>query len=218
MKLTTQLDVFERKLLRQIAAHLNQVIRKSAKPIKTQLGTLANNVIKSSATYQSIIGGPLRASLGLSDPIPRMDAVIKQIQESIQVKPVTCGVSGHGITGGLKIGILQSDFQDLIALPEAKYISHGRSGDHQINWLSWLTVEGDVLVIDDYDIDFNLNQSQIAISRSGDALMKKTPGAKWRLPQGSVHYNVTDNFLIDAFHNVNPQIEQIVATEIQSRF
>jgi hypothetical protein len=208
MKLRTNLDVFERKVLSAIARHLNSSVRRARLPISRALGLMAERVIKSTGEYTSIIGGELRAELGLTDPMERMEAVIDTIRKSIQVKITPIISNGKTITGGLTIGVLRADLEDILALPEAKYVSN----QFEIDWLRWITVEGDMIIIQDFEITYDLTDAQIRASRSKEALMKK--GGTWQVPEAFRGF-LQSNFLTKAFDTqaVKDEVTAIILGE-----
>jgi hypothetical protein len=93
-------------------------------------------------------------------------------------------------------------------LPEAKYVSN----QFEIDWLRWITVEGDMIIIQDFEITYDLTDAQIRASRSKEALMKK--GGTWQVPEAFRGF-LQSNFLTKAFDTqaVKDEVTAIILGE-----
>ena len=101
--------------------------------------------------YSSIANSVLRFELGLPDGGERISAITERWVSGISVIPTTKGL------GGISIGILRSDWADVLSMPEAifSYVQSKRT--HRLvqkkidlEWLRWLLLEGGATIISDY--------------------------------------------------------------------
>lgn len=194
--------------------HLNAVLAAATVGVKRSLGYVVRSLIEGTPEYQSLLTGDLRGEFGLDDPQPRLLEVLSVIERSMVVRHVPLKKYGRGLVGGMTVGILKSDYQDILSLTEASYVSQP-SGE-LIEWADWLLTRGDEVVVFGYEIFKDLDPIQRARSRSGLALMR--PGTGWRVPSWAAG-RPGDNFLTRAF-DVSAAETLIAATiqrEIEAR-
>ena len=107
---------FHKDILKEINIKLTQVLPMAVKNIRTKLGEAVRFRIMGSPEYAAITGGGFRGELGLPDGEARINAIIERWVESISVKYV----KGKGSSlGSINIGILESDWIDVLAMGEA---------------------------------------------------------------------------------------------------
>lgn len=149
------------------------------------INNIANDISRSVKTtftnapeYGSLTGdGELAKAFGLpqSDAISKLDTIIDVLAQSIQVKFRKFGNSASGITGGITVYAFAADFKDILSLDEAKVTTNK---GQELPWLDWLIIEGDKIIIVDYDLVYGSYPS----SRAGDAIMYQKIGSIWRVP------------------------------------
>lgn len=209
-----QVAKIERDILVAFRDHLNIVFKQAAPGIRRRIVEACDGIIEGTKEYASLVRGELMAELGLENPESRMAAVIGRIKESVQVVAKPVRIVGKTLTGGITGELLREDFEDILSLAEASYVSQP-SGAH-IPWLGWLITGGDQILVFDHRITYDLTANQALRSRSGAALM--IPGSGWRVPPEYAG-TIDSNFLTKAFDlpGVEKLIVDIVVSEIQSR-
>jgi hypothetical protein len=179
------LDVFR--------SRLNTAFKHASIAIKRRIGDVCDSLIKATPEYNSLLKGELLGELGVPNIEPRLAVVLLRIRESIVVESTPIIRRGSALYGGIVVKVLRSDFEDILALPEASYET--KKGV-TITWLDWLIRQGDTIIVLGYDVEVELTPKQRAMSRTGLAVM--VPGSGWRVPPE--FSGVPDNnFLTRAF-------------------
>jgi hypothetical protein len=206
--------VMYRKILGAARNHLNSAMYRAAPQIVLRLRQFCKEMIEGTSEYGSLLNGELLGELGIPDVKGRLEQILETVARSVQVQVIPIRANGTQLNGGMRIYMLQSDFADVLRLPAAEYFSH----EHLIPWLGWLLLEGDRIIIADYEIFRDLNAAQKARSRTGQALMR--PGRGWRVPPDYSGV-ADDNFLTRAFDEdvtlVRAQVANIVSQEFYAR-
>jgi hypothetical protein len=155
-----------------------------------------------------LLTGALRGELGLDNASSRLDSVLERWVRNINVTTALSrnGINWHNL---VKIEAIQSDWIDVINLPESSIVSVSDRGYFIIPWLRWLLTEGGRTLIRDYVVDFNINATSRRFSRSGEAIMKPKPGAIYRIPSEHAGTN-RDNFVLRALIDFDDKITEII--------
>lgn len=169
-------DQIEEKLGKATVDVINAGIQKSAGIIGKRLGELLISVIKQGRTYQSIVGGDLRYELGLENARSDIDSILALLGSSVALNYTPFRYYRGKVTGELSIDLLKGGINALLAHPKASYVSN----EFTVNWLEYLLLRGDSIIVLDHHIVFDLNSTQQSFSRTGAALM--FPGGTWRVP------------------------------------
>lgn len=169
-------EQIEEKLGKATVDVINAGIQKAAPTIGKRLGELLVNTVKQGRVYQSLVGGDLRYELGLENAKSDMDAILTVLAKSVALNFIPFKYYRGKVTGSFSIDLLKGGFAPLLAHPKASY----QSNEYTINWLEYLLLRGDSIIILDHHIVFDLNPAQQSYSRTGDALM--FPGGTWRVP------------------------------------
>ncbi len=119
----------------------------------------------------SLLAGDLRSQFGIADPGPAVEAILGAVKASVHAE-VFRGTGGDDL-GRITITALRADLSDVLGLKEGSYISHSidRNTDTVIPWLYWLLMQGDALVVTDFEINTEKKRHQ---SRTERAIMIKT--------------------------------------------
>lgn len=213
--LTTSNKYIEHEILQRCLAHVTNLLNLSAPSIRTELKSVIHSIIANDEVYQSLMDGRLRGHMGLENPESVLPAIITKIADSMKVWVDKPRIVGKQIEGGLQVGILKSDFLDILGLPGTSYISppSGRN----ITWLSWMLFDGMKVVILNHGIKFALTQQERQASRSKMALMY-TGGGGWHVPHFAAGTS-DDNFLTRAFETglIYDEINTIIRHELERR-
>lgn len=149
--------------------------------------------------YESLINGTLQYEFGITNPAGRLSEILNTIRSGAIVTIKQPKVVSNKITGGVKLQMIQKDFSDLISLGSSSFTSEKGS---QIDWLRWLLLEGDTIIITDYI--FSLGPSPY--SRTGMGIMKPKSGGVWRVPPeyaGSINNNWITRGLDSAMQEID---------------
>ena len=195
------------------------VVREVSKKVKRESATIKTTVndqvrkavreaLVSTPEYQSILQGKLKAELGIPNSNARIIAVIDTWVNNIVVTVKT------GTTPLLLIyiGIIKSDYSDVLSLPQAQYTYKSKRGEGEIPWLKWLLLEGDIRIITRYEFSNNPKGS-----RTGMGIMISKEKGTWQVPPEFSGTSV-DNFATRALGNIGNVIDKIVERAIRSRF
>lgn len=169
--------------------------------MKPQMSTLIETSIKASDEYASLNQGILRAELGIQDPSV-VDVIIDRWASNIEIKFRT-----RGEIGVIEIGMIQSNYSDVLTLPEASYAYSTRKSNGIIEWLRWLLLEGNKPIVFDYDFRSS------GRGRTGLGFMAIVPGSNWSVPSQFAGTS-TDNFVTRALQNIDKQIVPIIEKEL----
>ena len=138
-----------------------------------------------------------------------MDAIINTWAENIVVTIVPENVTGLAL---IKIGIIQSDYADVLALAEAEMSYTSRKGQRSLEWLKWLLTEGGRAIVTSYEYS---GESR-AGSRTGLGIMVKRRGG-WKVPE-AIAGTENDNFATRALSEIQDNIDIIVRQELTKVF
>lgn len=204
-----------RKILGAFRTRLNAALHRAAPAIRTRLGGVCESLIARTEEYSSLLHGALLGELGIPDVESRVDAILAAIKASLSVAVVPVQVVGESVTGGLTVGILRADYEDILGLSSASYVS-GPSGA-TIPWLKWLIGEGDRIIVFDHRVKADLSAAEKARSRTGLALMVPDGGG-WRVPPNFAG-TADDNWLLRAFDagEAGNLIARVIREEIERR-
>jgi len=182
--------------------HALVTMRKAAPMIEQRIGEAVVDAIKASPTYDSLTGGKLRAHFGLLDADSKLDSIFRYWTSYIQMT-----ITPKGFT----LGMIQYDFEDVLKSAGAFQITE--KGQH-LDWLRWLLVEGDRTIVRDYQIVIGNN---VAFSRTGEAIMRKTTKGKWGVPPEFAG-TVSRNWISDVILTLDKTIFRIIEEEVVSRW
>lgn len=160
--------------------------------------------ITNSPEYESITGGSLRGELGLPDGVGRISRVIDQWVDGIRVR-VSIGTGK--ILGTITIGMINSDYSDVLGLPDAVLsYTNSKGKTVSLDWLKWLLREGEGTIISEYDF------SPSNKGRTGLGVMIKRRGG-WKVPSQFAGVD-DDNFVTRSFEGIAKDIEIIIRQEL----
>jgi hypothetical protein len=156
--------------------------------------------------YLALTQGTLQYELGIPDPQSRMEEILETIKSGVIVKKKPVSIKSSSISGGIKIQMIKKDFKDLLSLGASSIITEKGS---QLNWLQWLLLEGDSIIVSDHI--FLLGPSRF--SRTGFGLMKENSGGFWRVPPeyaGNINNNWITRSITSAVSEIDAAIEKIL--------
>jgi len=165
--------------------------------------------IVSTEPYQAVVNGQLDAELGFypNEGATRMESILQLWLQSVRVTGPH--IDGNGVR--LKITAIPSDYDRVLASPEASYRSNPSGST--IEWLKWMLVNADSIA------EYSIKHGSFGNSRSGEAYMihigANAIGGGWSLqpPEGA---GGGTNFIMEAMDNAMPiivaRMEEITKT------
>jgi hypothetical protein len=178
LEITTPIADIERMVNAAACKELNLRFPSILNDIGNDIARSVKYTFTSTQEYQSLVGdGELAKAFGLpqNDAISKLDEIIDTLANSIQVKFVKFGNGATGITGGINVYAFAANFKDILSLSAATVTTNK---GQVLPWLDWLLIQGDKIIIVDYDLVYGNYPS----SRAGDAIMYKKKGGIWRVP------------------------------------
>jgi hypothetical protein len=212
MQLTARLVETEQQIAKKIgeaiATEFNKKLINIANKVRPQIQNIVFTAIMNSPEVQSLQGGDLQAELGVPDAAGRVRNLAELWAKSIRVVSFQpAKMQGGFFRATLELGGIQSDFADALSSPDAIYTTN--SGQ-VIQWLEWLLIEGDKVIIREYQIGLDVYD----VSRTGlGNVMIKNQKASWSVP---AHFAGTedDNFVTRAIDTVADDIQKLIASEL----
>lgn len=110
--------------------------------------------------YTSLNNGDLQIDFGFESGQNVGEKVVKEISNSVSFTKLRPNSSS---VGGLRLEVLKGGINFLLTKDFSSYDSNGNS----VDWLNWLLLAGDTIVVADYEVIYK----RIRSSRSGRGLM-----------------------------------------------
>jgi hypothetical protein len=203
MSLLTPESEIAAQINEQWRVYLNDGLRAASNNVKKRLLERVRELILANTTSQNLMTGDLAKELGIIDGRAIMEEIISIVQNSIEFEfqPIM-----SDFRGGYTVRVLKMDFQDVLSMPDAAYVSNNGI---LIPWLNWLLFAGQSPVIYGYRVQMNPNNPNN--SRTG-AIMVKDSGA-WSVPAVDAGTQ-DDNFLTRALESLDEEIKDIIQQEL----
>ncbi len=205
-RLGITLPNFDAEFTKNINKEINTKIAKSMSgivdKIEQRLGSEIRKSIENSIVWQEVVGGTLRGELGIQN-VSNLDSILETWSKSIKV----VYLKNKGF-GKISIGMIQSDYSDVLSLVESSFTYASNRGSGVIEWLRWLLLESTSIIVSEYDF-IPSNQG-----RTGMGIMVKRQGGGWSIPPQYAGTAV-DNFVTRSLSDIENTIEKIVTVEVQ---
>lgn len=212
LRLIDPLSYIEKKILSACVKEMNIAFPKAIQAIEDDIQNHIKTIFVNSPEFKALTenNGLLRYSFGLpqSDALSACDNILNELANSIHVNFTKFRVSGSkGVTGGIKVYGFLSDFSDILGLSTSS--TKTLKGD-QLDWLQWLLIEGDKVIINDY----NIVLGSFSSSRSGGAIMIESKSSAWRVPP-QYSGTINDNWITRAVDDAAAFVEALIAGAIE---
>jgi len=191
---------FDKNIKKEITNIILKNINGVVSNIEKRLKIIVKNLIESSPEYSSIKSGDLKGELGIVSS-SSIDAIISKFVESVKVE-----YKKNKGFGNIVIKIINSDYSDVLTLPEASYVYSSKRGGGVIEWLRWLLLEGTSIIVTEYDFEAGPR------GRTGRGIMVKKIGG-WSVPVEFAG-TATDNFVTRSLSSIQDDIDITVRQEI----
>lgn len=196
---------FKKHVRREISLRINNNLPRIAAAVEFSLRTLIYEKISSSPEYDSVSNSQLKFQLGLPDGAKRIGDILQIWINNISVVPLPAG--GSGFLGGLDIGLIQSDYSDVLSSSSAEFVTEKGT---TLRWLKWLLTEGSSPIVLGYR--FTAASSFGSRSRTGKGLMIKRSASGWSIPPQFAGTE-SNNFVTRALSDLEDNIDNIVTRE-----
>lgn len=191
-------------ILQELKPRLSDVFKKSREYIRP----IVIAAIKSQPEYNSLMSGSLKFQFGLPDAASRINTILDTIEKSLYVEYQNPKIVGQSISGGFFIGMVNSDFTDILSLSESTFITEKGT---PLEWLKWLLIEGDKTIITGYE--FNIGNFKN--SRTGGGIMTSSMSGTWRVPPEFAG-SIENNWITRAVDSVSDSIENNLYSLMQN--
>lgn len=202
MKIVETDAAIEREIIALLQERFIEVKAQVKLPIEDRIRDVVITAIKNEPEYYSLLSGRLLGEFGLTDPTSKLDAILAQLSKQILVS---------FDKNTLKVQAIHADLKDILALPEALQLTNKGV---QLDWLDWLLVKGDRVIIREYIVEPALGRK----SRTGLAIMVKEKRGKWKVPS-QYSGTIRKNWITRALDNIPAsKIENIIVEEIEKQW
>jgi len=173
-----QTDTFIQKgLNKQLLPLIDKLIKTASTKAKSGIQRLLRSAILRQPEVESVLGGQLRLEFGLPDGSRRIDDILNTWISNVELKTNISSIKRGRIVAGFSIFAIKSDYSDVLNLSSAVLTTEKGQA---LPWLNWLLLEGDRVIVRDYNISFSPQFSNA--SRTGGAVMIEDDGGRWRVP------------------------------------
>jgi len=219
---TTKMTTSYQDMIKMASEVMNKDIEKRFK----QFSVLAEEeipealifAIKETEIYESLAYGngsvDLRAEFGLdkSVDVNAIDEIIETLVGELHIQQAQLRKTSKGPSGTIAIEAIPRNMFEALSLKQS-YIT---SGQYILPWLSWLSFEGDSIIIANYQVLKGEYDSPIP-SRTGDAIMAKTKTGFWKVP-AQYSGTKTDNWVTRAVEDGNNHINRVIVGLLNRTF
>lgn len=202
----SQAQIF-RLVAKAIADEFNDALGKAGKAMETRIRSVVIKAITDQPEWYALNGGQLTEEFGLTDYVTKLNAILRIWVNSIVVTFDKFRPVGNNLRGRWEISMIKGDWNDVLSAAEATQLT---SKSQQLPWLQWLLIEGDKVIIREYDVGYGNKPG-----RAGGKIMIKTRG-RWRVPPQYAG-TTNDNFVTRAIDSVSGAFEQIFIDEVIKR-
>lgn len=196
----------KKKILLALKEDVDIALNKSIPKINQQLPGLLRKALQNQPEYQSLISGQLRLELGIPEPNLSVNNVIEQWLKNISIERKPLLITGRGLSGGFILGMVASDYADVLSLNEAQVTD---VKGYNLPWLQWLLLEGGKIIVRNYSVDFGPFSS----SRSGGAVMRSS-NKNWRVPPEYAG-TLTNNWVTRAIDSIESEIFNTIQKTVE---
>ena len=193
-----QIKINQKELQKGIQDELKKVVRRSIPRIETKL----NISLKELLQRRFIEGLPVVTpsdigEMGIPDLENRLFNISQAASNSFKVTVRPANLLR------IDIGILKSDYSDLLSLNESIFQYFSKEGNNILPWLEWILKGGNGTIVSGYDF----REGSYGSSRTGLGLMFKGNG--WAVPP-NLRGTEQDNILTRCLSAIDRDIEKVV--------
>jgi hypothetical protein len=192
-------------IFKEIQKTLDSALNRSIPRITSEIKTLVSISLRNQSEYTSLMAGTLKAEFGLPDSSV-VDSVIQAMLDSLVITKQNITIKPKsGISGGLILNMIKSDFSDIIG----QDIANVTTDEYSLPWLKWLLLEGTSSIVKNYNVLYGPSP----YSRSGLAIMKNSD-SDWSVPS-TFAGTESDNWTTRAILGIDQDIYNIIQNNIE---
>lgn len=189
---------------KEIVDKLNPLFIRAGNSAISKIQTAVFNALTSAPEYQALLpGGSLYNQIGNPDIESDLLTIINEILKHITIDSVFRAITANRnyLVGHYSINIVRADFKDILAMPEATFMTEKGS---LLKWLEWILLEGN----NDIIIGFTYIDIFSPRSRTGKGLMVHSNNENWSVPeyQGTIN----SNWITIAMNTIEPILLQSI--------
>tara|TARA_R110000751_G_scaffold127995_4_gene230079 strand:- start:2092 stop:2721 length:630 start_codon:yes stop_codon:yes gene_type:complete len=191
-----------KKVNQAMADHINEKVRSKSRALISKLKTVISVWVKTQPEIVSLLQEGVPQSLNAQFGLPpgsankAVDQIVNAVVDSTQVK---ISKVDRKLSGTIEFNFQPSTFANLLSLSSGVNTTEEGS---KLNWLSWLLVEGDKIII----VGYRYQPSEKG--RAGGGNMVR--GGAFRVsPQFSG--TLDNNFITRAFRGRNSEITRLIS-------
>lgn len=201
-------STIRKMILEALQEEVESTFRKAVPEITENIQKIINRAIRDAPEYASLLNGQLRLEFGLYDAASQVDAIVDTWTNNITVDVKPIKITNAGLSGGFSIGMIASDFNDVLSLSSAEMVDAERG--YSLPWLKWLLLEGGKVLVKDYQIVLGPSP----YSRTGYAIMKSDSSSNWRVP-AEFAGTITNNWVTRAIDSLTDEITTMMTQQIE---
>lgn len=195
-----------RKILEAVADQFTSLLTKKKDTLNRLLHNSILDAIRKSPEYLDLASGEqLYRELGVPDIISRLERILLEWVQSFDVRIENIKRQGNTYRGGLKIVMMNDGWASLTLDNDAIFVTE--KGD-SLNWLRWLLIEGDKVIVRDYEIG-------IGRGRTGYNIMIQNVSSQWRVPPQYAG-TTTNNFITRSIRTIHSDFERDLKRELNA--
>lgn len=162
-------------ILSEVQKIMTKAMNRATPSIASDIQNLVEEALRQEPEYTSLIGGVLRAELGIEFPSD-VDTVIQALMQTLEIKSQPVTINNSGLKGGFILTMMKSDDLGGVIKQAAAYVEDYQRG-YSLPWLEWLLLKNNQIIVRGYEVSYKRNKA----SRSGMALMIRS-NKNWRVP------------------------------------
>jgi hypothetical protein len=190
------------QILNAMKSDIDAALTATARSIKQDIFDIVKDALETEPEFSSLIAGELRKEFGIQDT-SNVQMAVNNIANSIIIDKVPVSINNTGISGGLKISIINNrDYGGALGDTSAFVVDDQRG--YSLPWLEWLLLKGNQIIVRDFAVKFGPNPN----SRTGDAIMVPS-SSNWRVPPEFAG-TITDNWTTRALSKIDDKITSII--------
>jgi|688.fasta_scaffold327725_2 hypothetical protein len=175
IKLEDTNSVISNNIIQSLIPEINTYLKNKLQYVRNNLPSLVNNILVSTDTYASLVGGQLQYEFGIPDPQSKLDEILNIWTNNVVIDYKAPTANNGKIKASFSVSIIRSDFSDVLSSDASLVIDSLRG--YSLPWLEWLLLEGNKTIIKNQQVVFKPSK----FSRTGMALMRES-NTSWKVP------------------------------------
>lgn len=206
LRLVENNSAISQNILKALLPDINRYFNNISNTIRNIIPKIVIDAIRNEPEYASLTSGKLKGEFGLTDASARIETILSTIQNNLIIDSKQPVLSGGQIKGGIRLKMIRSNFSDLLSLSDSSFTTEKGAN---LNWLRWLLIEGDNVIVSDHIFTAGSYSS----SRTGFGIMNEFKGAFWRVPPefaGNINNNWITRAIDKASSLINQELDKII--------